>query len=176
MYFQSQMEMLAHSQPSLIWNFVGSVFAACTFNFGPQALTVPHIDFANLSWGWCAITSLGRFNPDRGGHLILWDLKLVIRFPPGSTILIPSALIRHSNVPIAADEFRASFTQYTAGGLFRWIRNGFQSDDDFDRKASPEEKAARAAEAETRWKDGVAMYSTLDSLPLDSLTRHQASF
>ncbi|KAF7358257.1 hypothetical protein MVEN_00874700 [Mycena venus] len=128
-FFQVQMGLLAESKPSLVWNFAGSVFAACTFNFGPHAITVPHLDFANLAWGWCAITALGRFNPDRGGHLILWDLKLVIRFPPGSTVLIPSALIRHSNVPIAGDEFRASFTQYTAGGLFRWIRNGFKTDE-----------------------------------------------
>jgi hypothetical protein len=63
---------------SLVWNFVGSVFAACTFNFGPHAITVPHLDFGNLSWGWCAITALGRFNPDLRGHLVLWDLKLII--------------------------------------------------------------------------------------------------
>ncbi|KAJ7659764.1 hypothetical protein DFH06DRAFT_1130519 [Mycena polygramma] len=29
-----------------------SVFAACTFNFGPHAMTLPHLDFGNLSWGW----------------------------------------------------------------------------------------------------------------------------
>ncbi|KAJ7620521.1 hypothetical protein DFH06DRAFT_1010638, partial [Mycena polygramma] len=38
------------------------------------------------------------FDPNLGGHLILWDLNLVIRFPPGSSIFIPSALLRHSNV------------------------------------------------------------------------------
>ncbi|KAJ6485486.1 hypothetical protein DFH09DRAFT_1339760 [Mycena vulgaris] len=109
------------------------VFAACTFNFGPHTITVLHLDFANLSWGWCAITALGNLDPDLGGHLILWDLKLVIRFPPGSTILIPSAIIRHSNVPVGAGEERFSFTQYTAGGLFRWIRNGFQTDEAWEK-------------------------------------------
>ncbi|KAJ7788209.1 hypothetical protein B0H14DRAFT_3577370 [Mycena olivaceomarginata] len=127
-----------------------SVFAACTFNFGLHAITVPHLDFGNLSWGWCAITALGRFNPDLGGHLVLWDLKLIIRFPPGSTILIPSAIIWHSNSPVAVHEFRASFTQYTAGGLFRWIRNGFKTDSEFEITASPEEKQARDDEVETR--------------------------
>lgn len=96
------MGLLLAEHLTLRTNFVGSIFAACTFNFGPRALTVPHLDFGNLSWGWCAITALGRFDPDFGGHLILWDLRLVIRFPPGSTILIPSALIRHSNVTIRA--------------------------------------------------------------------------
>ncbi|KAJ6448611.1 hypothetical protein DFH09DRAFT_851739, partial [Mycena vulgaris] len=126
-FYRSQMGLIASWRPKLRWNFARSVFAVCTFNFGPQAITVPHLNFANLSWGWCAITALGNFDPDLGGHLILWDLKLVIRFPPGSTILIPSAIIRHSNVPVGAGEERFSFTQYTAGGLFRWIRNGFQT-------------------------------------------------
>ncbi|KAJ7041445.1 hypothetical protein C8F04DRAFT_1208408 [Mycena alexandri] len=151
MYFQTQMSLLRDWNPSMVWNTAVTVFAACTFNFGPHALTLPHLDF-------------GRFNPDRGGHLILWDLKLVIRFPPGSTILIPSAIIRHSNVPIAADEFRCSFVQYTAGGLFRFIRNGFKTDDAFELTATREEKSERAEEAKTRWAKGVAMYSTLDSL------------
>ncbi|KAF7312980.1 hypothetical protein MKEN_00982700 [Mycena kentingensis (nom. inval.)] len=60
-----------------------SVLASFTFNFGPQTMTRPHIDFANLAWGWCFVTALGHYHPDYGGHLILWDLKLIIRFPPG---------------------------------------------------------------------------------------------
>ncbi|KAJ7779944.1 hypothetical protein B0H16DRAFT_1830502 [Mycena metata] len=163
-FYQSQVDDLTLWKPSLVWNFVGSVFAACTFNFGPHTITLPHLDFGNLSWGWCAITALGWFDPDLGGHLILWDLKLVIRFPPGSTILIPSAIICHSNVPIRPHEKRFSFTQYTAGGLFRWIRNGFQTDEAFENTATKEEKRERAEEAKTRWEKGVAMYSTVDSL------------
>src|SRR6201996_4263351 len=93
-FYQMTKATLAAWNPKLRWNFPRSVFAACTFNFG-RAVTIPHLDFANLAWGWCAITALGKFDPDRGGHLILWDLKLVIRFPPGSTIFIPSALLRH---------------------------------------------------------------------------------
>ncbi|KAJ7862382.1 hypothetical protein B0H14DRAFT_3444758 [Mycena olivaceomarginata] len=119
-YYTAQMALLALWKP-LRRNFPGSIFAACTFNFGPCAVCASHIDFMNLAWGWCAITALGDFDPDRGGHLILWDLRLVIRFTPGSTILIPSALIHHSNVPIQDHEYRASFVRYTAGGLFRWV-------------------------------------------------------
>ncbi|KAJ7868402.1 hypothetical protein B0H14DRAFT_2166337, partial [Mycena olivaceomarginata] len=54
-------------------------------NFGPHAIAVPYLDFGNLSWGWHTITALDWFTPDRGGHLILWDLKLIIRFPPSSS-------------------------------------------------------------------------------------------
>ncbi|KAJ7281713.1 hypothetical protein C8J57DRAFT_1056475 [Mycena rebaudengoi] len=115
-----------------------SVFAACTFNFGPPTVTLPHVNAANLAWGWCAITAFGNFNPDLGGHLILWDLRLIICFPPGSTIMIPSALLRHSNVSIQQGEARYSFTQFTASGLFRWVYNGKQTDIDFYLNASIE--------------------------------------
>ncbi|KAJ7026432.1 hypothetical protein C8F04DRAFT_966393, partial [Mycena alexandri] len=109
-------------------NFAESVFAAATFNLGPRTITYPHYDGRNLLWGWCVVTALGWFNYKRGGHLILWDLGLIIEFPPGSSILMPSALIRHSNIRIGPKEKRFSFTQFSGAGLFRWIDNGLQSD------------------------------------------------
>jgi hypothetical protein len=106
---------------------------------------------------------LGKFDPCRGGHLILWDLKLVIEFPPGSTILIPSATLRHSNVAIQPGETRYSFTQYTAGGLFRWVDHGFQSAKSYlaglKNRQRPEE-----LRSENRWSMGVNLFSTLASL------------
>ncbi|KAJ7473406.1 hypothetical protein FB451DRAFT_1035718, partial [Mycena latifolia] len=163
-FYQAQLGLLAAWKPSMGWIFAGSVFAACTFNFGPHAITAPHLDFANLAWGWCCITSFGKFDPDLGGHLILWDLRLVIRFPPGSTILIPSALIRHSNVPIRAHERRSSFTQYTAGGLFRWVRNGFKTQEEWEVAASPADHMAHAEENSRRWEEGMKMFSVIDDL------------
>ncbi|KAJ7062968.1 hypothetical protein B0H15DRAFT_958763 [Mycena belliarum] len=162
-FYQAQMALLAVWKPSMRWNFVGSVFAACTFNFG-RAVTTFHVDFANLAWGWCAITALGAFDADYGGHLILWDLRLIVRFPAGSTILIPSALVHHSNTPIGPFERRSSFTQYTAGGLFRWIRNSFKTDKEFTRSASREERARRTAEDSSRWQEGVQMLAKIDDL------------
>ncbi|KAJ6487578.1 hypothetical protein C8R45DRAFT_1097477 [Mycena sanguinolenta] len=164
LFYQSQMALLAAWNRALRFPFEQSIFAACTFNFGPRAITRPHLDFGNLSWGWCAITALGSFDADRGGHLILWDLKLIIRFPAGSTILIPSAILRHSNIPVQSHESRFSFVQYTAGGLFRWIRNGYMTEEAFENSASRAEKLARAAETETRWQDGINMYSTVNNL------------
>ncbi|KAJ7176368.1 hypothetical protein C8R43DRAFT_1118887 [Mycena crocata] len=163
-FYQAHLMLLAAWKPSMRRNFAGSVFAACTFNFGPRTITAPHLDFANLAWGWCAITALGEFDPDLGGHLILWDLRLVVRFPPGSTVLLPSALVRHSNVGIGPCERRASFAQYTAGGLFRWVRNGFKTDEVFEMTASREEMAARAEENASRWEEGVKMFSVIDDM------------
>ncbi|KAJ7045346.1 hypothetical protein C8F04DRAFT_939560 [Mycena alexandri] len=135
-----------------------TVFAACTFNFGPSTVTLPHVDAANLVWGWCCITAFGKFNPDLGGHLILWDLRLAIRFPPGSTIMIPSALLRHSNVAIQQGETRYSFTQFTAGGLFRWVDNGNCSDKDFFLNATSAELRARENNRAQRWENGLKMF------------------
>ena len=58
---------------------------------------------------------------------MLWDIEKVIEFPAGSTIFIPSALVLHSNTPTSPGERRQSFTQYTAGGIFRFIACGFRT-------------------------------------------------
>ncbi|KAJ3769587.1 hypothetical protein FB446DRAFT_623905, partial [Lentinula raphanica] len=83
-----------------------------------------HRDSLNWPFGWCAITALGKYDPRRSGQLILWELKLVIDFPHAATVFIPSAVITHSNTPLAEGDNRMSFTQYTAGPIFRWVENG----------------------------------------------------
>ncbi|KAF8129679.1 hypothetical protein K438DRAFT_1644425, partial [Mycena galopus ATCC 62051] len=134
-----------------------SAFAAATLNFGPATVTLPHIDALNLAWGWCAITALGSFNAQLGGHLVLWDLRLIFPFSAGSTILIPSAILRHSNVGIAPTERWYSFTQYSAAVLFRWVDNGFLSDVTVteDIRDDPVSQALRAGAQHTRWEDGI---------------------
>ena len=96
--------------------------------------------------------------------MILWDLGLVIRFPPGSTILIPSALLTHSNVPIQPGEERYSIIQYSSSGLFCWVYNGFQSDKDFMATATPEMKKKREEDRKARWGNGLQMFSIWDDL------------
>ncbi|KAF7328143.1 hypothetical protein MVEN_02571500 [Mycena venus] len=163
-FYKHQMRRLhaAGSYLRRLFPEVISVFAACTFNFGPSTVTIPHVDAANLVWGWCCITALGIFSPDLGGHLILWDLGLVIRFPLGSTIMIPSALLRHSNVAIQQGERRYSFTQYTAGGLFRWVYNGNRSDKTVIETATLEELKLREEEKLRRWEEGLSLFMVWD--------------
>ncbi|KAF9033009.1 hypothetical protein BDP27DRAFT_1178607, partial [Rhodocollybia butyracea] len=124
-YSKITLDKLYNWNPNLRRLFRNNVWAACSIKFGPFSATYPHVDCANLCFNWCSITALGIFDPTHGGHLILWDLGLFIRFPPGSTILIPSALLVHSNVPVALGEERYSFVQYSSAGLFRWVENGF---------------------------------------------------
>ncbi|OSD07574.1 hypothetical protein PYCCODRAFT_1358578 [Trametes coccinea BRFM310] len=126
-HYSTTLDALCARHPHLRRNFTRSAFGCMTLNMGPRTKTIPHRDHLNLPHGWCAITALGTFDPKCGGHLILWELRMVVEFPPGSTILIPSAILTHSNTNIALDERRYSLTQYSAGGLFRWVACGFQS-------------------------------------------------
>jgi hypothetical protein len=91
--------------------------------------------------------------------MVLWDLGLAVRFPPGSTIMIPSALLTHSNVPIQTGEERYSIIQYSSSGLFRWVYNGFMSDKDFLEKATPEMKRKRQEDQKVRLDGAFSLFS-----------------
>ncbi|KAJ3546784.1 hypothetical protein NM688_g5476 [Phlebia brevispora] len=125
-YGAMQDALHAH-HPLLVQNFNNSVFPAATYNLGPQTVTRGHTDSKNLAYGWCALTALGTYDPTKGGHLVLFQLGLIIEFPPGSTILIPSAVLRHGNAPVQPGEERMSFAQYAAGALFQWVKAGFRT-------------------------------------------------
>ncbi|KAJ3871511.1 hypothetical protein F5051DRAFT_340787 [Lentinula edodes] len=157
--YQTTNEELLRRHPHLRPNFPGSPYAALTVNAGPQSYSPPHKDPDNVVHGWCADTALGKFDPDKGGHLVLWDLGLVIRFPSGSTILFPSSLITHSTIPIQQGETRFAFIQYSSGGLFRWRANGFKSDKDFLSKASKEDIREREASRLRRWKVSLGKFT-----------------
>ena len=149
---------------TLTHNFENSVFAGCAFNFGPQTVCYRHCDHANLPFDWCAITALGNYDYKKGGHLVLWDLGLVIEFPPGSTIFVPSASLDHSNTTIQKGERRYSFTQYTAGGTFRWVDYGFRKADEYFASLSEEKQQVLAEEGHDRLAFGLSLFSTIDEL------------
>ncbi|KJA12514.1 hypothetical protein HYPSUDRAFT_210457 [Hypholoma sublateritium FD-334 SS-4] len=138
-YYRMHFDGLLNSNPNLKRNFNNSVWAAAAFNFGPQTCTFRHRDFANLPFGWCS-------------------------FPPGSTILLPSAAIAHSNTRIADYETRCSFTQFSAGGLFRWSSHGYQKDADYFKGMSTLDKEGVALENEARRKLGLSLFTTLEQL------------
>ena len=140
------------------------MFAFITINFGPRTVSLPHRDWANLSWGWCSISLLGDFNPEKGGHLVLWDLRLVIQFPPASSITIPFAMVWHSNIPISSGEMWYSITQYSASALLCWVDNGFIKDSDWLKKASQEDGERWEHAWSTQLKDGLKMLSRLSEL------------
>lgn len=96
----------------------------------------------------------------------MWDLKVVIEFPPGTVAAIPSGVCRHGNTRIGKNETRYSFTQYSSGGNFRWVDHGFQTEEDY--RASMTVKEAREEEIRKhgRWEMGLNLFSTLEELGL----------
>jgi hypothetical protein len=162
------LEALFGKYPQLVHNFSNSVFPAASFNCGPRTVSLDHTDHNNLSHGLCALTVLGSYDHTLGGHLILFNLKLVIQFPVGSTALIPSGCVDHGNTPIGDGETRLSIAQYAAGGLFRWVAYGFKS-----AKTLLKMKAGRRLKSQIdkgpgdRWREGLEMFSTLDGLLAD---------
>ncbi|PPQ84824.1 hypothetical protein CVT26_012064 [Gymnopilus dilepis] len=162
-YYHDQLNKLFAKLPYLKRNFQKSAFPCCAVNCGPKAWTCRHRDSMNLPFGACAITALGKFDHRTGGHLVLPDLKLIIEFPVGCVILIPSATLVHANIPIQDHEFRASFTQFAAGGLFRFVENDFMTEKALKRKDKKRYKLA-CVEKATRWAMGLNMLSKLSDL------------
>jgi hypothetical protein len=154
--------------PSLAWNFNNSIFPTATVNFGPQTVCYDHLDVMNKAAGWCDITAMGPYDHKKGGHLVLFDIDKIIEFPPGSHILIPSAVMRHANTAIQPHEKRMGFTQYAAGGLFRWVDSGFCKLEE----ARPEVRARMAAEAPMRFENLLNLYSKLEELEGDRAMVH----
>jgi hypothetical protein len=161
--YKRQLDTMYTALPHLKPNFRNSVFPCATFNFGPGVRCFKHRDIKNNAYGWCPITALGVFDHTRGGHLILWDAKLVIEFPSASCILIPSATITHSNTLIQPGETRHSFTQYASGELFHWVDNGCRTQKTLE-KEDPEKFRMLEARKDSRWKEGLALYSTMVEL------------
>ena len=98
------------------------------FNLGSRVMTKRHTDPQNCLFGWCIITTLGNFDSTKGGHLILWELGLILEFPARACICLPSVIITHSNIPVQKGETRMSFTQYCSGEIFCYIENGCRTD------------------------------------------------
>ncbi|KAJ7601454.1 hypothetical protein DFH06DRAFT_952214, partial [Mycena polygramma] len=108
-------------------------FSAATFEFGgPHQQTAPDGVPNRYDGGsWAVLTALGKYAHKYSGHIILWDLGLVITFPPGTTILLPPSVIRYSFVKVRAGEHRYALSQWAGAGIQRWFDNGCNSDLEF---------------------------------------------
>ncbi len=140
-----------------------NVFANASLNMGSSVRTVRHRDGKNLPYGWCGVLALGEFDHSVSGHLVLHDLKLMVEFPSGSWILIPSATLEHSNATIEKGDVRASLTLYSGGGLFRFLDNGFQTEAQLKERAE-DWYWENMEKKEKRWEKGLGFLSTLEEL------------
>ncbi|KAG6830764.1 hypothetical protein H0H92_014845 [Tricholoma furcatifolium] len=157
--------------PDLRRIFARSIYPAAAFNFGPNVFTVTHRDCMNAPGGLCAIQALGNFDPMKGGHMVFPSLGLVVEFPPGALILVPSAIVTHGNIPVQEGDVRGSFTQYCAGGLFRYVQNGFCTEGVLKRE-NPKEYMRISSLKATRWASDYELFSRLTDLlaPIDICT------
>lgn len=153
--------------PHLNFPLRNSPHASVTYNFGPRTVTFTHRDKMNRLAGWCGVFALGDFDHTKGGHIILWDLGLVVEFPPGSLILIPSALVRHANTAVKEHETRYSMTSYTAGDLTRWVNDQFTPVGPL----SGEAKKNREKKMALQWVEQMSMFSRIDELAEDIRAR-----
>lgn len=85
-----------------------------------------HRDAENLSYGICMVSAFGDFDWQNGGEIFLLEPRVVVQLRPGDLLMFPSASITHGNFALQerADEYRYSFTCYTAASLFQWVKNG----------------------------------------------------
>ncbi|TEB34662.1 hypothetical protein FA13DRAFT_1625685 [Coprinellus micaceus] len=162
-YYHKHTIPVREKHQELVANWILSIFSAAAVNLGPEVATYFHRDGRNLAFGPCAIHALGEYNFTKGGHLVLKEPKLIIQFPPGCLILLPSATITHGNTPVQAGEKRVSFTQYTAGALFRYVDNNFGTEAQLKRKSKALYKKM-LEDKETRWEMGIAMWPTVKEL------------
>ncbi|KAJ7079807.1 hypothetical protein B0H15DRAFT_787690 [Mycena belliarum] len=176
-YYVDNLRLLFEHHGGLQHNFSNSVFPACTFNLPPGVVSDEHADFNNLVHGLCGITSGGNFDHKTGGQIYLKQLKFVIDFPSGATILIPSAFIDHGNTPILESESRFSFTQYAAGSLFRWVKYGFRSAKSVLASVGGAELVASFDGVPgSRWRWALDLFSKADELESDRLTALGAAY
>jgi len=73
-------------------------------------------------------------------------------------------MVTHSNTPIQKGETRSSFTQYTAGGIIRWVDYGFQTAKDFFDQLSEQELEEERAKASQRLLTGLSLFSKIHEL------------
>ncbi|KAF8580510.1 hypothetical protein K439DRAFT_1281358, partial [Ramaria rubella] len=123
LYTENALQLLA-SNSLLKSVFPNCPFMAATLNLGPHSVCFEHRDHHNLAFGLCCVMVFGNFNYRRGGQVRLREAGVTWEVAPGDIFYIPSASITHSNLPIAPEENRYSFTLYSAGGLFSWTANG----------------------------------------------------
>ena len=73
----------------------------------------------------------------------------------------------HGNTCIQQGERRESFTQYAAGGLFRWVQYSFRSWKSL--AESPDLLAIELKRRKTRWEDALAQFSSVGTLHSDRM-------
>lgn len=80
--------------------------------------------------------------------------------------MLPSCVLEHGNLALSGQsEVRYSFTQYTAGALFRWVDWGFRTMKEVQASSDPADRAFVAemkAREQAAWREAYSKWPTLD--------------
>lgn len=155
------MDRLKAALPHLVFPVAKSIFLSMTVNFGGRVVCHRHRDTNNLAYGICAVTPVGRFDYTRSGQLILEELRLVIEVPAACTAFIMSLCCTHSNLLLACDEIRFSFTQYAAGPIFRYVQNHCMTEKAL-KLVNPVAWQMNQSLKEEAWVKGVLLLPTIE--------------
>ncbi|KAG8901316.1 hypothetical protein FRC00_007903 [Tulasnella sp. 408] len=149
-----------------IGEFLGDPDVEAVFKYvgGRVTVCLPHRDSPNDAAGVCLDWVLGCFDVQKGGQLVLHEAQKILSLEPGRVILFPSAIITHETIPIAEGEWRSGVTGYAAGGLWRYMAQGFMTRGTWEMTGSEEALRQHDAEGEERWKVGLARFKTLPEL------------
>ncbi|KAJ6450348.1 hypothetical protein C8R47DRAFT_1230309 [Mycena vitilis] len=114
--------------------------------------------------GWTVFTSVGNYDANESA-LILWDQRRMVRFPPGSTFLLPAGLFRYSFTGVSDESSRMLISQSFDGEICRFLQ-----DDMFYEPKAPSFVTDEAWEADRqrRAEEAVSKYPTLNEYDLNS--------
>ena len=169
-YYNTMLNGLCAHNPSITRPFDQSPFAVTQFI--PDTASTALKEEGKLdpepTPTWCAHVALGNYDPTTGGHVVLWDLKALVEFPPGCVVLLPSTALRPER-PITTTlggpgELRRSFTQFTPRELLRWVERGNQGQEAFKSgggvEVGPEEEWRKDVGRISRWAELVALHAS----------------
>ncbi|KDQ05865.1 hypothetical protein BOTBODRAFT_122173, partial [Botryobasidium botryosum FD-172 SS1] len=131
-------------------------------NLGRRTVCHAHRDFKNLAYGVCLDLALGKFDPAKGGHLVLHELRTAVELGAGDVLFFPSAVVTHENVGIQPGEVRYSMTAFSAGSLFQYRDQGFETKKALVARGSTKVESAR--KGLERFSTFWGLFSTLEGL------------
>ncbi|KAJ7128206.1 hypothetical protein C8R43DRAFT_836004, partial [Mycena crocata] len=123
---ENQKRLFLEHDPRALYPNDSTVYSAAIIELGgPHRREIaPGIADRFEAASWSVLHALGKYKSPSGGHVIFWDLGLVVAFPAGASILIPTGLIWYSFVKVREGETRYSILQYAGSGIGRWFQNG----------------------------------------------------
>ncbi|KAJ7821084.1 hypothetical protein B0H14DRAFT_2832086 [Mycena olivaceomarginata] len=149
-------QQLLQKNPHLCRTFPRSPFTAVTDlrlppTWGPSPCLPPIRTPPTRPTACASLPLLSAFDPDQGGHLVCWDYNLLICFPLGCSVLIPSAVVTHSNTPIQA-------------------ANGFRSDRQWAASATPADLVHQEEERATRCRTALQKFACWKDVKVKNFT------